>query len=667
MQCSPRGASAPFRFGLVAGAQGARDQALLERALAEADTAPGDALVAVESVCRRMPTESAPAIVRATLLERFVPGLAVKGWQAAWTREPQRAKLQDAMLRAWLNTHAADKVRELGPAFLPFRCRGGTHEPLLALLREAGLREAGACWREGDVIAGMCFDLSGGRSHMDLLVASGASESRHQVKVGEPFRLPVDDEAQTLSVSFAQRGGQLLQGSPVVFGGAARAASATTVFDDSHVDGVDVIVPVYRDFPGVRRCIESVLASLPLNRAPVRVLVVNDASPDHLLSVWLERLAVTGRITLLRNRFNLGFIEAANRGLRECVQSHALLLNADTEVSGDWVDRLLASLRQSPDVGSVMPWSNNGEMGSLDPAAQADEPPGTQALAVIDTAVADLNRRGELQDVELPACCGFAMLMRRSALDHVGLLDGASLTRGYLEEADWCMRARAAGFRVMLAAGVFISHRGGASFGVEKTLRVAQNRATLAARYPDYYPEYAGFVGRDPLRGMRQTVLARLAEAGANWPHPSSAARGAHGATAWPALCTASVRICIWAPRLSTKGAAKVLALARAVSDLRFPTVRLLVIGGVAEAVWHTGVVDALPPAGVTDLLGDHALLSLGNAVLVLTETEKCPPVGITSASLHEFELNTWLNQQQFIVPRTGPGRLRSAPRARAM
>jgi GT2 family glycosyltransferase len=664
MRRSERGAQAPFLFGLLAGVPSGRDEALVASAITNLNSAAaGDALVAAESVCRRVPSESAPAMLRASLLERFVPSLAPAGWQAAWMRDPQRAELQDAMLRLWLKTNAAAKVRELGPAFLPSRCRAGTHEPLLELMRQAGITEAGACWREGDEIAGMCFDLSGERTHLELLLSCETSDRHETVPVGEVFRLRVPAEGGAWSVCFAHRGGQLLQGSPVVLGQTPVGPSADKI-DDS-VDAVDIIVPVYKDFPGVRRCISSVLASLPQNRATVRIVVVNDASPDHLLSAWLEQLSVSGRITLLRNRFNLGFIEAANRGLRECADSHALLLNADTEVCGDWIDRLLAALRQGSDIACVMPWSNNGEMGSLTEPMEGDEPPSTQALTSVDGLIARMHSECLLADVEVPACCGFAMLIRRSALARVGCFDGAGLTRGYLEEADWCMRARTAGYRNVLATGVFVAHRGGASFGAEKTLRVAQNRATLASRYPEYYPEYAAFLSRDPLRSMREQVLRELSEIAASWPAKAGANPGDRPSfvTALPTRC---VRLCVWAPLLSSKGAAKVLALARALSLLPSRFIRLLVIGGVSEAVWHTGVADVLPPAGATDFLGDDTLLSLSNTVLVLTEHNECPLPRIARASLHEFDLTTWLNQKQFTAPFLSQDWLHRVPRLKA-
>ena len=119
---------------------------------------------------------------------------------------------------------------------------------------------------------------------------------------------------------------------------------------------VDIIIPVYRDQALVRACIASVLASLAHNRARAELVVIDDASPEPALSSWLAAQAAAGRFTLLRNHCNLGYIDTVNRALRLRPAHDALLLNADTLVQGDWIDRLAAALYSAPDIASVTPW-----------------------------------------------------------------------------------------------------------------------------------------------------------------------------------------------------------------------------------------------------------------------------------------------------------------------
>ena len=101
---------------------------------------------------------------------------------------------------------------------------------------------------------------------------------------------------------------------------------------------VDIIIPVYRGLAETRRCLESVLA-FP-QRTAYEIVVVDDCSPEPELSAWLRELAETGAITLLENPVNTGFVNAVNRGMILHPDRDVVLLNSDTEVHGDWLDRL---------------------------------------------------------------------------------------------------------------------------------------------------------------------------------------------------------------------------------------------------------------------------------------------------------------------------------------
>ena len=51
---------------------------------------------------------------------------------------------------------------------------------------------------------------------------------------------------------------------------------------------VAIVVPVYRGAAQVQACVDSVLASLALNRTMARMIVIDDASPEPALSGWLD-------------------------------------------------------------------------------------------------------------------------------------------------------------------------------------------------------------------------------------------------------------------------------------------------------------------------------------------------------------------------------------------
>ena len=646
-----------------------RDNDLLKCAIAAlSSNCYADALLAVEYVCRRYPSKSIPAVLRAKILQACLPPLSVKAWYKAWLCEPESPMLQDVMLNTWLSSGATANVWDLGCAFLPERCRVNTHSALIQLLHQVKATTIGVCWKSGLAIEGMFFNPAPLKAEslpelqtIRLIVSNEITQFYYDVPVdGSRFKLNWPERHGVWSLAFMnnttdKNKPQLLHGSPLVFGDLA-----TSVLKDScdilvssiavEKKPVDIIIPVYRDYALVRACIDSVLDSLSQNITDTKVIVIDDDSPEPFLSVWLDSLAESGKITLLRNNQNLGFIESSNRGLRQNTEHDVVLLNADTLVQGDWIDRLHMALYSAIDIASVTPWSNNGEISSFPQIGKASASPTLPQLIQIDSIAAKLGNAEHYTNIELPACCGFTMMMRRSVLDQIGLLDGVELIRGYGEEVDWCLRARAIGYRHLAATRVFVAHTGTASFRFEKTLRVHQNRTVLLSRYPSYYPEYHDFIKNDPLKNVRQMLFLALKQSNCEWlASVNNMEEKADFSTVLPmALQSSCARIAVWQHRANSASASKILVLARAIASYK-PSglkLRLLVIGEASEALWHTGVVDVLPSLAKQEatLLTDAALVGLSGCSVLLTESSHTVPIGIPSIQLDtEFEPRAWL------------------------
>jgi O-antigen biosynthesis protein len=283
---------------------------------------------------------------------------------------------------------------------------------------------------------------------------------------------------------------------------AARSVSASTFA---------VIVPVYAGVQETLRCLWAVL-SAPC-RTPFELLVVDDCSPDPALSAMLVQLAQKGLLRLLVNPDNLGFVRTVNRALEATAGRDVVILNADTCVANDWLDRLLAHAQAEPLAASITPLSNNATLCSY-PQTMADN----GNLLEMPVAELDLLAARTLTGlhVQAPTGVGFCMYLRRQCLDQVGLLDAERFGRGYGEENDWCLRASDAGWVHLLAADVVVLHDGGVSFAGESSERATAALAILAERYPDYQERIRSFERADPLLPARLALdLARLVRADA--------------------------------------------------------------------------------------------------------------------------------------------------------
>jgi hypothetical protein len=237
--------------------------------------------------------------------------------------------------------------------------------------------------------------------------------------------------------------------------------------------------------------------------------VIDDASPDPGLRHDLEVLARAGHLTLLTNDRNVGFVATANRAFALHAERDVVLLNSDTQVYGNWLDRLMAALHSTERTATASPLSNAATILSY-PIFLCDN----HSLAPSDLSSIDRHCEHLAHaPVELPTAHGFCMAIKRACIDEVGPFDLDNFGRGYGEENDFSLRAIAAGWRNVAAANVFVWHRGGASFAAEREARIARAQQTIEQLHPGYAASVRDFIISDPLANLRCALdVARVRE-----------------------------------------------------------------------------------------------------------------------------------------------------------
>jgi hypothetical protein len=100
---------------------------------------------------------------------------------------------------------------------------------------------------------------------------------------------------------------------------------------------------------------------------------------------------------------------------------------------------------------------------------------------------------------------GFCLLVKREVLRTLGVFDEI-FGRGYCEETDLHYRARAAGWRCVVADDTWIHHREGGSFA-DGSERTARNMEILMSRWRDRHErEYAAWSRRNDLGAVRDAA-----------------------------------------------------------------------------------------------------------------------------------------------------------------
>lgn len=267
-----------------------------------------------------------------------------------------------------------------------------------------------------------------------------------------------------------------------------------------------IIVPVYGAFELLETCLGRVQRNTDLDW---RLILIEDGSPDPRVRPFLQDWAKQvpdDRVTLIEHDKNRGFIASVNAALDillsqdDAETGPIILLNSDAFVPPGWATRLIAPLLSDPSVASVTPMSNDAEIFSV-PAicTRTDLAPG-QAEAI------DRVAHGLTATQIAPTGVGFCMAMSRRFLNSVPQLDTA-FGQGYGEEVDWCQKTRKLGGKHLGLAGLFVEHKGGASFGTAEKIRlIATNSARISARYPGYDREVQEFLLQDPFRSARMAL-----------------------------------------------------------------------------------------------------------------------------------------------------------------
>ena len=271
-------------------------------------------------------------------------------------------------------------------------------------------------------------------------------------------------------------------------------------------DMVDIVIPVYQGLDETRRCLENVLANE--QTTPSEIIVVNDASPEPGLARYLQELSAAGSVTLISNESNIGFVDSVNLGMMMHTDRDVVLLNSDTLVCGDWLDRLRRCVLENRHTGTVTPFSNNATICSYPRFLQSNPLPPGWSAAELDDIFRTVNRG---RDLELPTAIGFCTYITRACIVRTGYFDSLHFGRGYGEENDFSMRAAQAGFKHMLAADTFVYHQGEVSFGAGARAASAAAQEALRNRHPQYQPLIHAHFAQDPERSLRRRVdIARL-------------------------------------------------------------------------------------------------------------------------------------------------------------
>lgn len=131
---------------------------------------------------------------------------------------------------------------------------------------------------------------------------------------------------------------------------------------------VEVVVPCHGYGHFLRGCVESVLSQ---NDVDVRVLIIDDTSPDDTALIATEMAAADDRVVFRRHEVNQGYLASYNEGLEWLSGDYALILDPDDLLTPGALARAAHLMNTHPEVGMTF----GQAIITADPTAQAYAPP----------------------------------------------------------------------------------------------------------------------------------------------------------------------------------------------------------------------------------------------------------------------------------------------------
>lgn len=241
---------------------------------------------------------------------------------------------------------------------------------------------------------------------------------------------------------------------------------------------VAVIILNYKLKDLTIRCIKSVLSSSYGNYL---VVVVDNNSGDGIE----KEISNMPKTSFTQSGENLGYAGGNNLGIKKALQQNVdyiFVLNPDTEVEGKTIENLLKAAEENlADIAGPKIYfkeKNKKIIWYAGGIFDRDNVLGSHK------GVNEKDQRQYNQNEETDFVTGAAILIKSTVFDKIGLFDERYFL--YLEDLDFCLRAKKAGLKVMYLPEAIVWHSNAQSTGLGSKLQdyyITRNRMLLASKF----------------------------------------------------------------------------------------------------------------------------------------------------------------------------------------
>ncbi|MDR3593440.1 glycosyltransferase family 2 protein [Clostridium sp.] len=264
---------------------------------------------------------------------------------------------------------------------------------------------------------------------------------------------------------------------------------------------LSIIIVNYNTYALTKQTIDSIIEKK--HAFQYEILLVDNASSDgsiERLQLEYNTAISEGILQVLINKANLGFAKANNIGIRIAKGDYILLLNSDTVVNENCLEDCLTQIKNDKNIGALGCKVVLSD-GALDHACKRGFPtPKASLYYLLKLYKKDSLKYGQYNALHLPeyqtgevdCLTGAFMLMPKSVLSNVGLLDEDFFMYG--EDIDLCYRIKEAGYKILYYPKAQITHYKGGSSKKKRTKVIYDFHEAMWLFYTKHYYKKYNFL-----------------------------------------------------------------------------------------------------------------------------------------------------------------------------
>lgn len=247
---------------------------------------------------------------------------------------------------------------------------------------------------------------------------------------------------------------------------------------------LSIVIVNYNVCRLVKDCIESIYKFLDCVSFEIIVVDNNssDGSAEEIRSNYPE-------VKIIQNSHNVGFSEATNQGIMGSRGNYILLLNPDTYLMDNSICSLYSFVKENIEIVAAPRLLNPDN--SLQYSTWRDKDLGIMFQETFRIFRSTYHQVEFKSPQKVDNVSGAAMLFPRTIIEKVGLFDGNLF---WMEDFDFCYRARKAGEPVYYFPDASIVHIGGQSSGTNRNIAYANSLISKVKFYKKHHPGFKAFL-----------------------------------------------------------------------------------------------------------------------------------------------------------------------------